>query len=318
MAKFILCQVEDTYGSLEVSLGLYRNALAARPVGHVDRPSTLIQLAAVHFARFEKRRDEVEEARAEALLQEAIELSSTESHEKRAATFVLELHARRRVNPIRADDKSSMEQDSTSRLTDEDPWIFSVQLLHRFKRFGDIADLQQAITLMEEIIKSTSAWDDRHHGGLANLAVALSYRFKRLGELSDVEEASSRHRDAVDLTPHGHPYKPCRLSNLGNSFLTRFERLGELSDLEEAILRHRDAVDLTPHGHPDKPAHLNNLGNSFLTRFERLGELSDLEEAISKFRGMLLTSPLMVTLTNLLILTTLGNSFSLVSSASGS
>jgi tetratricopeptide (TPR) repeat protein len=291
MAKFILCQVEDTYGSLEVPLGLYRNALTARPVGHVDRPSTLIQLAAVHFARFEKRRDEVEEARVKTLLQEAIELSSTESHEKRAATFVLELHARRRVNPIRADDKSSMEQDSTSRLTDEDLWIFSGQLLHRFKRFGDIADLQQAITLMEEIIKSTSAWDDRYHKGLSNLGMALLYRFERLGELSDLEDAIARQRDAVDLTPLGHPDKPACLNNLGNSFRARFKRLGELSDLEDAILRQRDAVDLTPHGHPDKPGHLNNLGNSFVTRFERLGELSDLEEAILKQRDAVDLTP---------------------------
>ena len=62
MAKFMLWQVEHTDASLEVPISLYHNALAARPVGHVDRPSTLIQLAAVHFARFEKQRDKVEGA----------------------------------------------------------------------------------------------------------------------------------------------------------------------------------------------------------------------------------------------------------------
>jgi hypothetical protein len=104
MAKFILCQVEDTYGlPRAIPLSLYRNCTCYRPIGHVDRPSTLIQLAAVHFARFQKRRDEVEGARAEALLNEAIELSSTESHERRAATFMLQLHAGRRVGPVQAD-----------------------------------------------------------------------------------------------------------------------------------------------------------------------------------------------------------------------
>ena len=147
MAKFILCLVEDMGGSFEVPLGLYYNALAARPVGHVDRPSTLIQLAAVHFARFEKRRDKVEGARAEALLQEAMELSSTQSHEMGAATFLHKLHAEREVGPVQADGASSVEQDSISRLTHEDLLIFSVQLLHQFERFGDVADVQQAITL---------------------------------------------------------------------------------------------------------------------------------------------------------------------------
>ncbi|KAF8127676.1 hypothetical protein EV363DRAFT_1344308 [Boletus edulis] len=45
MAKFILCQTEDTSASLQDPTSLYRSALNAHPVGHVDRPSTLIQLA---------------------------------------------------------------------------------------------------------------------------------------------------------------------------------------------------------------------------------------------------------------------------------
>ena len=162
MAKFILCQAEDMDVSLPLSL--YRNALLARPVGHVDRPSTLIQLAVVQFARFEKRRDEVEGARAEALLHEAMELSSTESHETRAATFVLQLHAVRGVVPAQADGESSVEQDSTSSFKDEDTRTFIVQLLGRFERFGDVADLQQAIILLKELVRSTSVGDDRHRG----------------------------------------------------------------------------------------------------------------------------------------------------------
>jgi hypothetical protein len=51
-AKFIYCQVDDSDLSLNVPLRLYRDALAAHPVGQLDRPSTLIQLAVVHFARF--------------------------------------------------------------------------------------------------------------------------------------------------------------------------------------------------------------------------------------------------------------------------
>ena len=118
MAKFILCQVENTDASLEVPLRFYRSALATRP-------TTSIQLATVHFARLEKRRDEVEGARAETLPNEAMELSPAESHEKRVATFVLQPHAMRGVSPVQADGESSVEQDSTSRLTDENPWIFN-------------------------------------------------------------------------------------------------------------------------------------------------------------------------------------------------
>ncbi|KAI9462723.1 hypothetical protein HD554DRAFT_2175853 [Boletus coccyginus] len=285
--------LENTDTSFKAPLSLYRSALAARPVGHVDRPSTLIQLAAVHFARFEKERDEVESARAEALLHEAIELGSTDSHENQSAALMLQLHAGRRVGPrtVRADDESSVERESTARLTDEDPWTSSVQLMNRFEQFGDLADLQKAITVLKELVRSTSAGDDRYRGVLGNLGVALSHRFNHMGELSDLEEAISTLRDAINIPPHAHPDKPDYLKSLGSFFLARFERLGELSDLEGGISVLRDAINLTPHAHPSKPGYLNNLGGFCLARFERLGELSDLESGISVLREAVELAP---------------------------
>ncbi|KAF8125437.1 TPR-like protein [Boletus edulis] len=250
-AKFILCRVDDTNASFEIPLGLYRDALAARPVGHADRPSTLIQLAAVYLERFEKG-DKFDGARVEASLHEAMELSSSDN---------------------------------------EDPWSSSVPLLKRFETYGDLADLERAIGLLQKLVRSVSVWGDEYRAGLGNLGVALLWRFKHVGELSDLEDGISTLRDANDLTPHGHPDKPSGLNNLGNSFITRFERLGELSDLEHAISTHRKAVDLTPHGHPHKLTGLNNLGNSFRVRFERLGELSDLEHAISTHREAVCLMP---------------------------
>ncbi|KAG6370032.1 hypothetical protein JVT61DRAFT_12551 [Boletus reticuloceps] len=102
MAKLILCWVEDMIDSLEIPIRLYRDALAARPVGHTDRPSTLVQLAVAHLARFEKQRDDVDGARVEALLHEALELSSADSHEDRAVSFMLQLYASYRVSPDHA------------------------------------------------------------------------------------------------------------------------------------------------------------------------------------------------------------------------
>ncbi|KAG6371090.1 hypothetical protein JVT61DRAFT_10630 [Boletus reticuloceps] len=71
-AKFILCQVDDMSASFEIPIGLYRDALATRPVGHVDRLSTLVHLATVHLARFQKQGDKVDGALVEGLLHEAM------------------------------------------------------------------------------------------------------------------------------------------------------------------------------------------------------------------------------------------------------
>jgi len=281
MTKFIHCQVTDTNPSFDIPLTLYRDVLAARPVGHIDRPSTLVQLATVHFVRFEKSQDEVDAARVKVLLREAMSVSSAESYENRAATFLLLLQAKRDVSPVEEGGQSSVDRNPAPGMTGEDLWTASAQLLDRFERFGNLVDLQQAIPLLEEAVRSTSLWDYRHLMGLTNLGAALAYRFQQLGEPDDLLQAISKHRDAVELTPDCHPDKALCLCHLGGSLFLRFERLGELSDLEEAISRLKHAVDLSPVGHP---ASLNHLGSCLLSRFERLGDLSDLDDAISRLK----------------------------------
>ena len=331
MTDFTRCLVEGTGPFHDVSLGLYRDALTTRPIGNFGRPSTLIRLAAVHLARFDKRQDKV----GAALAHENVNLSSAESHGHQAATLLPSLYARDKVDSIQARDQSSVKHDFPPSLTYVDPWTSSFQLLLRFKLLGDLADLQQAISILETIIKTVPLSDQRHPFGLEILGMAYRYRFDRLGELSDLEKAISKFGSVVDFLPDGDTLKPACLNNLGIAFRTRFERLGELSDLEraisrlenavhltqsnpekadylnnlgiafgarfehlgklddleEAISRQRNAVDLTPHGHPHKPAVLNNLGTSFLTRFERLGELCDLEQGISRFRDAIDLTP---------------------------
>ena len=132
---------------------------------------------------------------------------------------MLRIHDGGRVCSGQVVDQLSLEEDLTSRSTDAEPWILSIQLFHRFQRFGELVDLQQGITLLEPLIKSTSVEDVRYRTGLANLGVAFRHRFNSLGQLSDLEDAISRLRSAADLTPHSHPDKHSQLSILGGSFL---------------------------------------------------------------------------------------------------
>ena len=276
MVKLLHCQSVDVHPSFHLPLALYRDALAARPVGHLDRPSTLVHLAGVHYAQFQKRRDRFDAAQAETLLREALNLSSAESHEKRTAFFLLQLLAGWDADDFE-ESRPSFVGNPTSSLMGEDLWNTSVQLLERYERYSDLADLQQAITLLEEIVQSTSGWDLRHYVGLSHLGAALAHRFERLGRLEDLEQSIWSNREAVGFVPDGHSTKPHCLCHLGGTLALRFMRLGELRDLEEAILTLRRAVYLSPDGHL---ASLNHLGISLLSRFERLGNQNDLQEAI--------------------------------------
>ena len=71
----------------------------------------------------------------------------------------------------------------------------------------------------------------------------------------------------------------CRTS--GSLLWTRFERTGQQADLDQAITTGRQAVDAIPAGHPGRPEVLSNLGNALQTRFERTGQQADLDQAIT-------------------------------------
>ncbi|THU81011.1 TPR-like protein [Dendrothele bispora CBS 962.96] len=156
----------------------------------------------------------------------------------------------------------------------------AVQLMKHFEQSGDLTTIDNAVQLMEEVIRFTPDGHTRKAGSLDNLSNALSFQFDRLGKLRDLENAIHFSQLAVDLTPDGHAAKAGQLNNLGNAFQSRFDCLGELRDVENAIHVIRLAVDLTPDGHADKASRLNNLGNAFCHRFERLGKLEDIENAI--------------------------------------
>ncbi|THU95134.1 TPR-like protein [Dendrothele bispora CBS 962.96] len=156
----------------------------------------------------------------------------------------------------------------------------AIQLMELFQQSGDWNAIDNAVQLMEEVIKLTPDGHADKAEWLNNLGTAFQSRFQRLGELKDIENAIDVKQQAVNLTPDGHADKAGRLNNLGNALQSRFQRLGELKDIENAIDVNRQAVDLTPDGHADKARRLNNLGNALQSRFECLGELKDIENAI--------------------------------------
>ena len=151
----------------------------------------------------------------------------------------------------------------------------------RFERVGNLADLEEAISVQRRAIQLTPNGHEDMPGRLNNLGNSYQCRFEHAGELSDIEEAISLQQRAVQLAPNGHANMPGWLNNLGNSYMRRFERTGEIPDIAEAISRQQQALQLTPNGHANIPLYLDSVGNSYQCCFERSGDLGDIEEAIS-------------------------------------
>ncbi|KAG8750727.1 hypothetical protein FRC11_010115 [Ceratobasidium sp. 423] len=154
----------------------------------------------------------------------------------------------------------------------------------RFKRLGEMSDLEKAIECQTRVISLTPDGHPHLPSRLINLGASYADRFQRLNELDDINKAVEYLSIAITLVPELENQPDSllllALTNLGVSLSDRFERLGALDDLEGAIECGSRAVALAPDGHPHLPLLLTNLGVSYNDRFTRLGELCDLEKTI--------------------------------------
>lgn len=162
----------------------------------------------------------------------------------------------------------------------------------RFRRLGDLSDLQKGIQLALEALAATPLDHPGRLDRLSNLGNLIHSRFERLGAVDDLQTSIKWAKEALVATSLDHVSRAGRLGNLGKQFHSRFKRLGALSDLEQAIQLAVEAVEATPPDHPDRAGRLSNLSNLFHSRFQRLGDLDDLKQAIQWSRAAVTATPL--------------------------
>ncbi|KAG0692838.1 hypothetical protein DFH29DRAFT_882002 [Suillus ampliporus] len=172
-----------------------------------------------------------------------------------------------------------------------DPENFMTVSLIRFKQWGVMSDLDEAIEHHRAALLLHPSGHSDRSASLNNLAVSLTSRFKQWGVPSDLDEAIELHRAALLLRPPGHSDRSGSLNNLAISLQAKFEQRGVPSDFDEAIELHQAALLLRPPGDSDRSVSLNNLANGLTDRFKQRGVLSDLDEAIEHHQAALLLHP---------------------------
>ncbi|THU89247.1 hypothetical protein K435DRAFT_802873 [Dendrothele bispora CBS 962.96] len=128
-----------------------------------------------------------------------------------------------RVAPDGSDLKASLVQvlsDIESETKVGELHSSAVQLVEHFQQSGDWTAIDNAVQLMEEVVKLTPDGHTEKVERFGNLGNALQRRF---GGLGDIENAIHVYQQAVDLTPDGHALKAALLNNLGGAFSHRFE-----------------------------------------------------------------------------------------------
>ncbi|MFG1995326.1 tetratricopeptide repeat protein [Actinoplanes sp. NPDC048988] len=154
----------------------------------------------------------------------------------------------------------------------------------RFERQGDRHDLDEAISLMREVVRRTPRKDPRLVGTLSNLGAALRTLADLTGDDSTLNEAVSIAREAVEAAPNGDPYLAGHLSNLAAALQQRHSHRGDLADADAAIEAGSRALAYAAADDPGRPLMWNNLALALRSRFEQTGNLGDLDRAVEASR----------------------------------
>ncbi|XVV00389.1 CHAT domain-containing protein [Actinosynnema sp. CA-248983] len=167
----------------------------------------------------------------------------------------------------------------------------SVASIDRFRRGGDVRDLDQAVDAARRAAALTPLDHPDQAVHFMNLCAALQDRYQRTDAVEDLFESVSAAIQAVAATGVGHPSYPAAVTNFAMVMRARFERIGNLSDLDAVIAMQRDLVDSLPPGHADEARHLAELGVSLRVRFERTGARDDLIGAVDACRRAVDATP---------------------------
>ncbi|KAG2141110.1 CHAT domain-containing protein [Suillus clintonianus] len=287
-AKFVNCQVNGTYLDLDIPICLFQDALALRPTGHPDRPTTQLHLAISLLSRFAKRGFQTDADLAEESLSEVLEVCHTNSHIYRAALLAIDTFVQHQAGSMDGHVIGHMKP-AASILP-----LSPNQLAGRAKRClqrDDPHDLDEVISLHYDALRYYHITHACRGQLLCNLGGILCTRFQRRGNSQDLNDALMLHREALALQPVGHADRSISLSNIATVLSIRFGHRGNEQDLDDAVMLLRDALALRPVGHPDRSTALTNLATVLFTRFKHRGNDQDLDDAVILHRDALALRP---------------------------
>ncbi|KAG6329234.1 hypothetical protein ID866_9855, partial [Astraeus odoratus] len=172
-------------------------------------------------------------------------------------------------------------------------YSLALSIWERFRKQGDIADLDEAIMLNREALELRQQGHPDRSSSLHLLALCLGSLFakQKQGSMTTLEEAITLHRLALELRPPGHPDRARSLHGLAFCLWQKFEKCATIADLNEAIILGQSVLELRPPGHTERNVSLYNLADYLRRRAEKQGSAADLDEAIKLHRAALKLRP---------------------------
>ncbi|PPQ93834.1 hypothetical protein CVT25_013543 [Psilocybe cyanescens] len=235
---------------LDKTKHLFRNAILRISVDCDDYPVTLVSLAAVLIAPFEKS--------GQHDIDQAILLN------RRALELLPSVHTSR--------------AHSVNNL--------AIALHMRFRLTHKQDDLSEAISLLRSVLERLDTPHSDRSGSLCSLAAALEMQFEQTAEATHLDEAIQVYREAVELLPRTDANRPTFLSHLAAAVDIRFKRWGKRDDLDESVALRKEIIDLLPPSDLNRLTHLVNLTTVLQTLFRQTGQRGDVDQVISSLKAI--------------------------------
>ncbi|GGM18013.1 CHAT domain-containing protein [Streptomyces fumigatiscleroticus] len=244
--------------TLDESLALHREVLAATSSDSAERADRLVQYGYALVARHDSTGDSEALAEAMHVTREALDLTPP-GHADRAHRMVV-----------------------------------LAGILDAIARRTDTAEpLEEAVGLYRRAVELTPERHTERASRLESLAGALQELFRRTGDEAALDEAIGLYRQAVDLIRDiGHvedAYLGVYRNNLAVALRLRWERTGDPADLDEAVTLLRQAATAVPKGRRSRASRLSNLAFALLRRADAHGDDAAREEARQAYREAALT-----------------------------
>ncbi|KAG1823391.1 CHAT domain-containing protein [Suillus subaureus] len=293
--------IRKDFQDIDFIISLFREALALRPQGHPDHPSSIYHLLKALIWHYSKEP-------AASYIRECAQLSCKLLPLCPGGTYLCSIAAGgngadyviRECNdlPIDVSDEgihlrrvilelcplgSAHRPNALYKLS----WTLSTH----FEQRGTIDDLAESTQHGREAVSLCPEGHSERHIYLINLAHSLHHLFKHQGISDDLNEAVSLYEEALRLRPVGHKSRDFSLNNLGSALYTRFNQHGDVNDVIRSISLRREALTLRPPGNPYRVSTLNNLALALKTRYVKLDASEDLDEAINLYRDSLQLRP---------------------------
>lgn len=166
-----------------------------------------------------------------------------------------------------------------------------VTLLHSGTMFRNLADLGQAVAVLESARKQLDPSSDRAAilSALGNARLERFLRDKKRDQ-AELDTALQEHREAMEALKPTEPNALIYLSDFGPALMRVYEQTGDRRSLDASVEAQRRAAEQTPPGHVRKAERLNTLAFALLTLHESAGDPGTLDEAISTSRAAVATA----------------------------